>query len=775
VKIEPIDEEQFKLCGGGFEASVSFANGPVFENVRVGNVELPDWKAYVGTRRIPAWKQADDWRLPYIPGVENSDDPKSIRVFKGVECVERTDRTALLATFATDDDQARGFLHWQADKEHDILECFWEIHNAGPDAIKVDSLSPWQFRAWTPDRSPTATYLTGSGEWFSTYRKQNAREYRLCRTTIDPGIVLRLEETGGMSAITQHPWLFLTWPNHGMTEDAFTMTVASAWSGNWIMEVENEFQRVRLRAGIGRPDTPVRIEAGTTERLPAVHVFFHEGGVESASNAMNRCVRARILPPERMTCVEEYPTLVHVHTFGNRNIADGSLVTHAQLVQAARTAAELGHFFFDLSVYTWVGNDHWWDYARLDKPDEDRFPPPGGLQAFCQDLHDMGLRVGFWVEPERISLKGGNEFREKFPDGILLFDERSGDWLGTDERSKWIRQDGMLIREEPDTGCGLADLGRDDIADWIFRKLDDLIVTYGIDGLFWDANYTFSSIHWRQQPKPMYRYYKNYYRILERLRKKHPDIRILLCAAGGTRIDMGMLRHAHALQMSDGIEPHLYLRQMWAASLILPIEMLERYGFTLCWPDWQGEDLIRYGRFILRVAMMGVFGSANVYETMSPEALDLLRKHNLFYRRELAPIISGADVYRLTDIPQLRPELYPRMPFGNSFTDKKYTDAQWFVLQEHNPRLNRHAIFVFRLHPNDDTITVRPKAIDPSLTYVVRDWDKGTREEVRGRELMDKGMELVMETDNDTAIILLAVVKGRTGPLEPVTASRGNP
>lgn len=716
MTITELNATAYRLQADGFDGRVEVAAGPAFYGVTAGGLTLPDWKS------------DDAWLFPQVEGAP-------LDAFQGARCAREPARVSLTAAYSGFGGAARAALHWEADREHDALECFWEIENRMDRPVAVDNVWPFQFRAYMPYRPLVAAYLTGTGERYALEHSQFGREYVPCRTALAPNVTVRLDEISGASSETQHPWLFLTWP-----DDAFTMILAIAWSGNWLMEASNTFERVRVKAGIGFPDSPVTIQPGATERLPSVFVFCSAGGIETAANAMHRFIRARLLPPGRRESGGGYPTLTHVNYFGVRDPDAGT--TREQLLRAAQTARDLGHEFFDMSIHWFTEKSeqwkyaNWFDWTQLERPAASVFPPPGGLEAFCDELRDMGLKVAVWVEPERVSLHGGQVFRDRFPDGL---------WLPSGEGS----------------ADGLADLGRDEIADWIFEKLDALVSRYKLDGLFYDHNFFHKRAPSYRAPKTMYRYYRNYYRILERLRLRHPRLRLVACASGGRRIDLGMIRFADALQISDCVsDPLLMLQQMWAASLIAPIETIERYAFTLCWPNWTGDALTHNGRFLLRAAMMGAFSSANPYEMLDPPPLALLKEHNLFYRRELAPIIDGADVYRLTEFPRLLPA-FQAGGWDKDFARYEDTDSPWFALQEHQPAGDRHACFVFRLRSRQDAFLLKPKALQPARRYEVRNWDQGSAQTLTGLELSEEGLPVALSRDFDSAIVLLRPIAER--------------
>ena len=103
------------------------------------------------------------------------------------------------------------------------------------------------------------------------------------------------------------------------------------------------------------------------------------------------------------------------------------------------------------------------------------------------------------------------------------------------------------MRDEKNLGA--ICLGNPKAVEWAFRILDQIISEYGIDWVKVDYNVDVGAgcnrtDHGHQAGDGLYEHHLGLYRLLTRIRQKHPHVVIENCSSGGLRIDLGLMKYA---------------------------------------------------------------------------------------------------------------------------------------------------------------------------------------------------------------------------------------
>jgi alpha-galactosidase len=162
---------------------------------------------------------------------------------------------------------------------------------------------------------------------------------------------------------------------------------------------------------------------------------------------------------------------------------------------------------------------------------------PNGLKPLIDKVHSLGMDFGLWVEPEMVN--PDSDLYRKHPDWVLNFVGRPR----SESRNQLV-----------------LNLARQDVRDYVFHFLDNLLSTNDIAFLKWDYNRNWSEPGWdavaRDKQKEVYvKYVENLYSILRELRAKHPMVEIESCSGGGGRVDLGILRFTDEVWPSDNTDP----------------------------------------------------------------------------------------------------------------------------------------------------------------------------------------------------------------------------
>src|SRR5262245_5612241 len=193
----------------------------------------------------------------------------------------------------------------------------------------------------------------------------------------------------------------------------------------------------------------------------------------------------------------------------------------AEMDAAAALGVEL--FVIDAGWYAGAGANGTYDFdAGLGvwRPDPARFPE--GLRPLRDHAHELGMRFGLWVEPERVSLESLGE------GGV------SEDWLA--------KTDGQYGSDHAAQICLSVTAARQWILDWLTPILDDVQPDY----LKWDNNMWMNCNregHEHGSTDGNFTQVNGMYRVLAGLRERSPDILIENVAVGCNRRDIGMLLH----------------------------------------------------------------------------------------------------------------------------------------------------------------------------------------------------------------------------------------
>ena len=447
-------------------------------------------------------------------------------------------------------------------------------------------------------------------------------ERQLTETKLGPAGIA-LGSTGGASSNGFAPWLSLR------NEQTRTEYLAElAWSGNWDARVSRELT--------GWPETlneravsvtmGVRFDFGGAYQLapgaefiaPRTAFTVSSGDMDDAANEMHRYQRQFVFPQTHLN----RPLLVQFNDWypypGNITIEDGK--------RLADRAASLGAEVFVQDAGWYGGAD--WD-SELGDYEANRKKFPHGMEELADYVRSKGMRFGLWIEIENVGLK--SKLLHEHPDWCFSHDGRP------------------LIA----SGRCSLDFSNPAVRAWATSTVDRLVRQYGLSWLKIDHNNTdlpdTLDPHGGEIPGGvLYEHIMSYYRWLDEIRAKHPDLIIENCASGGLRFDTGILAHTHTNWLSDNVDP--------VASVALGYGCTVQFSPEVC-NHWMVGDTDsgvvdtskRQGwwSFMFRVPMNGQFGfSSHILDW--PASLQQNARSNIILYKSVRDVIAGADVYHLT-------------------------------------------------------------------------------------------------------------------------------
>lgn len=311
----------------------------------------------------------------------------------------------------------------------------------------------------------------------------------------------------------------------------------TAWSGNHVHLAERDAVGFQVLSG-GELLLPgeVRLEQGESYQTPWVY-FNHGTGLDHIARRFHDYLRALPHAPS----VERPVTL---------NVWEAVYFDHdtARLIDLAERAAALG-------VERYVLDDGWFgsrrdDHSGLGDWVVSRDVWPDGLHPLVNKVKDLGMQFGLWFEPEMVNLD--SEVARAHPEWIM----RPADRLPIESRHQQV-----------------LNLSIDGAWQHVFGQMDAILSEYRIDYVKWDCNRDIIDGGTAPHGRPAaHAQTLAFYRLLDALRAKHPDVEWESCASGGARIDLEVLKRAERVWVSDVIDPEERQRLLTWTSQLLPPE-----------------------------------------------------------------------------------------------------------------------------------------------------------------------------------------------------------
>ncbi|NKX94167.1 alpha-galactosidase [Sanguibacter hominis ATCC BAA-789] len=358
--------------------------------------------------------------------------------------------------------------------------------------------------------------LDFTGLWASERRPQRAR----------PGQGVWSRETRHGRPGHDDPFLMvLGTPDFGFRRGE-VWSAHLAWSGDKRLWTESSALGVRsLGAGELLAPGEVVLAPGDSYAAPELLLAWSGEGLDGLS--------ARFHPWQRRVAPVPRPRPVVL------NVWEAVYFDHDadRLDRLAQVAAEVG-------VERFVLDDGWFlgrrdDTAGLGDWVVDPDVWPSGLHPLVRSVVGRGMELGLWVEPEMVN-----------PDSDLA--RAHPDWLlGGPGTPTWRNQ-------------RVLDLANADAYAHVRDQLVAVLDEYPVRYLKWDQNADLLAHGAHAQTLATYR-------LMDELRAFRPGLEIESCSSGGGRVDLGVLRRAGRVWVSDTNDPLDRQRiQRWTGVLVPP-------------------------------------------------------------------------------------------------------------------------------------------------------------------------------------------------------------
>ena len=447
----------------------------------------------------------------------------------------------------------RATLTLRLDAVCNMLTMDTTLHNDGLTPLTVDALAA----ATVP--VPAALQELGSftGQW--------AHEFQWQREPVPAAGWLR-ENRRGRTSHEAPPACFLL-ASDASEHRGEVLAAQLAWSGNHRFALERcDDGALALQAGEWFGPGEQCLQPGQSLHTPSLHVTWTDAGLNGASANFHEFIRSRVLRWPGNSGVDHgggndgndgnnehsngtrnkmRPRPVHLNTW------EAVYFDHneASLRELASVAASIG-------VERFVLDDGWFPARHHDRaglgdwwPDPLKYPQ--GLGPLAAHVNALGMEFGLWVEPEMVN-----------PDSELF--RAHADWaLQVAGRPLQFGRHQLVL-----------DLARPEVAEYLFNKLNTLLLAHPIAYLKWDMNRDLAqaaTLHGRLAYGAQVH---ALYALWARLRQAHPQLEIESCASGAARADLGVLRHAHRIWTSDNNDAISRVAIQSGAARLFPPEVL---------------------------------------------------------------------------------------------------------------------------------------------------------------------------------------------------------
>ena len=513
---------------------------------------------------------------------------------------------------------------------------------------------------------------------------------------------------------TENPAFMLTLDSESFDENyGEVIAGALAWSGNFRLNFEiDEFDMLTVLAGANPYASEYTLRRGESFTTPEMIYTYSFAGAGGASRNLHDWAR-------------NYGTWAKTHMVPTLLTSwEGAYFDFdaKTLIDMVDDAAAMGLEMFVLDD-GWFGNKYPRDNARAGLGDWEVNAKklPEGIDYIASYAHSKGLKFGIWIEPEMVN--PDSELAEKHPDWVVKAPGREVPTM----RQQW-----------------LLDLSNPAVQDFVFGVFDRTMgLSKQIDYIKWDDNRHAESIGSKylsadRQTHFWIDYAQGFYKVLERIRAKYPDVMIQACASGGGRVEYGALGHFDEVWTSDNTEALSRARIQYGTSLFYPATVMGSHVSAT--PNHQTGNITPI-KFRFDMACAGRLGMELQPNKMTEAERAFARKAIENYKG-YRDIVAEGDLYRI----------------GTPY-DESGAYAVLYVSKDRK----RAVLFTYciRYQGRTGLPEFRLRGLDPAARYAVRElnveksrcWFHGKT--LGGDFLMQAGVNPKLEKIYDSCVFLL--------------------
>ena len=563
-------------------------------------------------------------------------------------------------------------LHYKVYEHYDLIERYVSIKNNSNNIIEIEKIHSGQFHIPYEDLN----FSNVHGHW-------GAEQQRFIQKVNYGKIVI--ENRRGISTHNHNPYFILDKDATETTGEVFFGALKLSGNFSGIIE-QTQYGETLVQMGINSHDFLMELKPKEQFVTPAIIVGYSDSGFETMTHNLHNFAKDNILRKGLR------PVLY------NSWEATEFKVSCDEQIKLAEKAKEIGAELFVVDD-GWFGERHGIDNGLGDwYVNKDKFPD--GLDPLIKKVKEMDMMFGIWVEPEMVNPL--SQLYKEHPEWIYHFETRESDT----SRGQYV-----------------LNVTRKEVKEFIYNMLDNLLSTYDIDYIKWDANRPISQT--AVEKDIWYKHIEGVYDIVRELKCKHPNVLFEACASGGGRIDYGILGIFDDFWTSDNTDAYDRLFIQDTYSYIYPIKAM-RAWVTDC-PNFLSRRVIPM-KFRYHSAMMGTLGiGCNILKFNESEVK--LSQELIEEYKQIRHIIQEGNFYRLEN-----------------------TSKNNYSVYQYNKE-NESLLFVFLPQSviGHRGITVKLRDLECDSKYLIK---IDNREIIKsGSYLMNRGLDIKLSGDYSSDII----------------------
>lgn len=493
-------------------------------------------------------------------------------------------------------------LYYKVIEKFDVITRYVEIINNEKEEIVIDNAMSMSIDL------PTGDYN------LIHFHGAHVNERQIQKTPLQYGN-FSIGSKRGTSSHHHNPFALVT--NNETTEDSgMCLSFAFVYSGNFQLNTEVDFnKKLRVQMGINPFNFEANLKNKQSFKSPEVAMCYTNKGLNEHTHLWTNAVKHCIL---NKNFLNDYsPILINNWEATYMNFNEQAL---CKIVDGAK----------ELGVEMFVLDDGWFgkrddDHSSLGDYNIHKAKFPKGLKSFVEYVNKQNMKFGLWIEPEMIS-EDSDLYRSN-PNYALTIPNRKPS-LGRNQL--------------------VLNLGNDEVVEYVFNSIDNLLTTYNIEYLKWDMNRNLTDVYDSRisnQKNVMHNYVLGLYKLFEKITTKYPKLRIEGCSGGGGRYDLGMLYYQPQIWTSDNTDAIERLNIQYGTSFGYPVMTMGAHISAS--PNHQtGRDTPLKTRGI--VASQGTFGYELDLSLLSKEEKDIVVTQIQEFKEDREVVYHGR-LYRLTD------------------------------------------------------------------------------------------------------------------------------